>query len=193
MKKKEGNQKNILGKNIKNTNLNFLSKGNRAQEEMIGFGVILLLVAIVLVVFLSLSMGGSDKKAVDSYQVNSFLQAYLQYNSKCQEKNYGIIENVSMQNLIKKCYKEENCLDERDPCELLNKTSKDMIVESWQIKEGSPRVGYEFIVADSENNLIAYSSEGKETYDSRGGRQPLGISGENLMIDLTIYFNQTTT
>ena len=180
-------------KNKKSNLKNFLIKGEKAQEEMIGFGVILILIAIVMVAFLGFSMNSSDKDAVESYQVNSFIQAFLQYNSKCQEENYGIIENVSMQDLIKKCYNEEKCLkSDKGPCEILNETSKELIVESWQIKPGSPRVGYEFIVADSENNIVASSGEGPETYNARGGRQPLGISGENLKIDLTIFFNQTT-
>ncbi len=169
-------------------------KSKIGQEEMIGFGVILILIAIVMVAFLYFSMNGSDKEAVESYQVNSFIQAFLQYNSKCQEENYGVIENVSIQDLIKKCYENETCMNnEKGPCEILNETSKEIIVESWQINPQSPRVGYEFIVADSENNVVASSWEGTETYNARGGRQPLGISGENLKIDLTIFFNQTST
>ena len=57
---------------------------NKGQEEMVGFALIVIIVAIILLVIIGLSLGTrGNREAVQSYEAESFLSAALQYTSNC--------------------------------------------------------------------------------------------------------------
>ena len=92
-----------------------IARKKRAQEEMVGFALIIILVAVIFLVFLGFSLRNQEKKNVESYEVESFLQSLLQYTTKCENN----VERLSVRKLISSCYAKEKCLDEKNSCDVL--------------------------------------------------------------------------
>jgi len=147
-------------------NKRILKHNKRAQEEMVGFALIIIIVAIIIIVFVSLTIT-KPRQEVESYEVESFIQALLQHTSTCESN----LEFLDIQGLISKCKSGFKCLDERDSCEVLNETLKDMVSKSWQIKD-RPAKGYELKIVSDQKELIAIS-DGNKTADYKGSIQRL--------------------
>lgn len=141
-------------------------KSRKGQEEMVGFALIIMIVAIIIIVFISLTIT-KPKQEVESYEVESFIQALLQYTSSCESN----LEFLDIQGLISKCKSGFKCLDERDACDVLNETLKDMVSKAWQIKD-RPAKGYELKVISEQKALISIS-DGNKTGDYKGSIQRL--------------------
>ncbi|MFH1608229.1 MAG: hypothetical protein ABIA78_03780 [archaeon] len=160
-------------------------KNKLGQEEMIGFALIVIIIAVVLLIFISFSITDSDEDAVESYEVDSFIQAFLQYTTNCVEEyepNY-----VSVQKLITNCERDEICLDRRNSCDVLSETLKEIVDESWNVKKGSDIIGYELKIV-SENKELLLLKGGNETNSYRGSMQDFS-KGSNLMeIFFTAYY-----
>ena len=135
----------------------------KAQEEMIGFALIIVLVAVILLVFLSFSLRNPEKKLVESYEVESFVLSFLQYTTDCESRG----EPRSIQKLISDCDKEKMCEDEKEACEVLNSTINELLKESWKIGENRPIKGYNLEITSGEKEMIKID-EGNKTRNSKG-------------------------
>src|SRR3989344_2373298 len=99
----------------------------RGQEEMVGFALIIIIVAIVILFLLSFALKKSGKENVESYEADSFLQTMLQYTAECGTPGGKVF---SVQELVFLCDGEEVCfeaeparnLEEIKSCDLLNET-----------------------------------------------------------------------
>jgi hypothetical protein len=154
---------------------------NKAQEEMIGFALIMIVVAVILVIFLGFYLRSSQKDVVESYEVESFVQATLHYTSDCKN-NLGY---RSVQNLIFDCFQEETCLSGIESCEVLRITLEGIIEESWKI-ENRPIKGYELSI-NSEETEILMISNGNQTGNSRGTAQDFSKGGNSFDVIFTVY------
>lgn len=155
----------------------------KGQEEMIGFVLIIIIVAVILVVFLSFSLKKSGKEAVESYEVNSFIQSLLQYTTDCKND----LEFLSVQKLIFDCNDEGICLDERDSCDVLNSTLKDIMNKSWHVGTDRPIKGYEIVILTKGKELLAIR-EGNSTNNYEGSLQDFSRKGEDYEISLKTYY-----
>lgn len=150
----------------------------KAQEEMVGFAMIVVIVAVIILVFLSLMFMGNNERELESYEINSFLDAMLEYTTECED-NYG--SEISMRDLIKKCKNNENCANNADSCQVLNDTIDEMLEASWQTGEDRPVKGYTInITSDSES--IYSKKQGNTTMDIRTGFQD--ISSAEIVLDV---------
>lgn len=157
---------------------------------MVGFALILILVAVIFIVFISVYIKRPVERVTD-YEVNSFVQAVLQYTTQCQEES---LDNLSVQKLISQCQDRNPCYyKEMDPCIMLNSTIKEIAKESWNVKPGSPIKGYSFIINTSEGNNLPQKmflniTGGVVTNNYRTGFQPFGNpNGENIIILFNAY------
>ncbi|MFH1801294.1 MAG: hypothetical protein ABH804_00455 [archaeon] len=141
----------------------------KAQEEIIGFVLIIILVSVILLIFLLFSLKTSQKEPVESYEVENFLQAMLQYTTEC-ESYTGFF---SVQNLIVKCYEDYICLNGKNACDALETTLSEMIEESWKVGEDRTAKGYMMNIT-AENKQIISLKNGNVTGNSRGAVQFLG-------------------
>ncbi len=69
----------------------------KAQEEMVGFALIMIIVAVIVLIFLSLSLRNQEEEIVENYEVDSFIQSFLMYTSDCAdgyEPRYRTIEKL---------------------------------------------------------------------------------------------------
>jgi hypothetical protein len=144
-------------------------KSKRSQEEIAGFAIIIVLVAVILIIFLGFSLRKTSKE-IQSNEADSFVQSFLQYTTDCSliyETDY-----LAIKDLIVACSKEEKCFDERNSCEVLNSTTKNIIKESWQIEEGSFVKGYSLEIKSGEKSILNIN-EGNSTNNYKGSIQTL--------------------
>ncbi len=173
------------------------NKSRKAQDEMVGFGLILIIVAIAFIIFITIYITRESKESED-HQVKSFVQALLQYTTTCQEES---LKNVTVQNLIKKCYREDSCYIEppnpnieTDPCIILNETIKNIIQESWKIGPNNPNIGYSFIInmtegGEAQRTFLNLTDGNVVTNNYRIGYQSFGDSRteDNIRIILHVH------
>jgi hypothetical protein len=140
------------------------------QEEMVGFALIMILVAVILLIFVGFSLKDSQKDVTESYEVESFIQAFLQYTTDCAdgyEPRY-----YSVGKLITACNNGERCLDERDTCEVLELTLGEITGASWKVGENLPVKGYELKILSNNKDMMIIQ-KGNFTENSRGAVQYL--------------------
>ena len=158
-------------------------KTRKSQEEMIGFALIVIIVFIILLIFLGLSLRKGEREAVESYEVENFIQALLEYNTDCSDN----AEYLSIKELIFSCNNGEKCVDERDTCEVLDGTLGDILREVWRIGEEYPVKGYKLDVLSDEIGVLLIE-EGEETGNSKGSIQSFARRSEDYDITFTIYY-----
>lgn len=157
----------------------------KGQEEMVGFALILILVAIILLVFIGFSIRSPEKESVESYEVESFLQSMLQYTTSCENN----IEKLPVQRLISFCNSKEKCLDERNSCEVLKSDLEEMLSNSWVVGEERPVKGYELTIVTSENNgSILDIRAGNVTTNSKGSSQDFFRSQTLYEVQFKAYY-----
>ena len=156
-------------------------RNSRAQEEIVGFALIIIIVAVILLVFLGFYLRSSGKETIESYEAESFIASSLQYTTECRD-NFGYL---SVQDLIFDCYENEKCLDDTDTCEVLNSSLKGILEKSWEIGENTPVKGYEFRIISDEKEIL-FLNKGQITSNSKGSSQPLGK--KSIEVFFTIYY-----
>ena len=124
-------------------------KNKKAQEEMIGFGVIIALVSIVLLVLLFFSVN-SGEDSYDSEKVNSFVQSILSYTTDCQKYQGTYLD---IEGLIYSCANNETCVNNgNNSCETLNSNLDNIVNSTWPAGEKWPTKGYELIINSNESD-----------------------------------------
>ena len=136
----------------------------QAQEEMVGFALILIIVSIIIIVFISLTLTKPQTEEVESYKVNSFLQALLQHTTDCEDN----LDYLSIQKLIFRCESGGRCLDNRDTCKVLNDTLEDIISDAWRVSEEG---GYVLEIISGQDIILSLS-KGNKTRSYKGAVQP---------------------
>ena len=148
----------------------------KGQEEMLGFALIIIIVAVILLVFLGISINKPQKDNVESYEVTNFVQSFLQYTTDCSDGR----KLLDIQDLIFECQDKTTCSDGRETCEVLNTTLKEISSKSWIVGEDSPVKGYEMAILSGDEPLI-YFKEGNITSNSKG-------SPQSFPYDIKVYF-----
>lgn len=155
----------------------------KGQEEMLGFALIMIIVAVILVIFLGFSLRKPQKEALESYEVDSFIQAFLPYTSDCKD-NLGY---VSVQRLLFDCNSGEKCLDGRDTCEVLNSTLKGIVDASWKVEGDRPIKGYKLDILSNGEGMILIE-KGNLTGSSKGSMQDFSKGGNLIEIFFIAYY-----
>jgi len=169
--------------------INHSRNDKSGQEEMVGFGLIIILVAVIFIVFLAFYIRKPPEVTQD-YKAGSFIQSVLQYTTMCEEAN---MENLSVQELIFKCQSGNRCAYRNmDPCQILNNTLKSLIRESWEVNSNSPIKGYSFVINVSEDRgetekIIVKIDSGVVTNNYIGSIQDFPKSGEDFAVLFHIY------
>jgi len=105
-----------------------------AQQEMVGFVLIVVLVVVALMIFLLIRLNKVPVE-LNSLEVDNFLEAIMSYTTKCApnfEPQYDTFEE-----LFKDCHRGRICKNlYLDSCEYLNESLKN-VVESLISSEAS--------------------------------------------------------
>ncbi|MEK6878098.1 MAG: hypothetical protein AABY22_00740 [Nanoarchaeota archaeon] len=152
----------------------------KGQEEMVGFVLIVVIVAVIMLIFLGINLNKpKTESGKQSEEVNSFLNALSEYTTSCAlnyEPNYA-----NVRNLVQYCAIEETCLNGENSCQLLEKELRKMLELSWQISPDSRVNGYELKIESINLNIF----EGNKSSSYVG--DVLGLPN-NIQIDLKVYY-----
>lgn len=159
-------------------------KKRKAQEEIIGFGLIIIIVSIILLVFLSIYLRSSDTTEVESYEVEGFIQAVLQHTSECEDSG----EFLSVQDLLFSCYNEETCDDGTEACEILETLLTEICEISWNAGEDSPIKGYALTITADEEEILSIEA-GNSTSSYKGAVQDFAKRGKDYEIIFNAYYS----
>lgn len=158
-------------------------KKRKSQEEMVGFVLIIVLVAVIALVFLSIGVLNKGEIKQDK-EIENFLQSSLFYTTSCY-KSEEIAYNLK--DLIKACFNNEKCLDNRDSCNVLNETLAGLIAKSWKISEESEEKAYILKVYQKDNILINLN-EGKETEKENAAKVAIYAARDNIYLEMGIFY-----
>ena len=157
-------------------------KGKNAQEEMVGFALIIIMVGVILLVFLTISMKNTND-IEESYEIDGFLQAMLEYTTNCSMSTN--VNYISIDRLILECAELSTCRNGISSCDVLNQTLNELIPTAWPIEGNSQFKAYQLIVlAGIQQEPMINISAGTITNSSKGASQPLN----NAQVFLTIYY-----
>ena len=158
-------------------------KGNRkGQEEMVGFALIVVLIAVILIVFLSLTIKSNKNVEVESYKVESFTNTILQYTSNCED-NFGF---KSVSDLIFMCSDNEACYNGESSCDILNKTLGGILDSSYKVGENRVEKGFLFNISVDGAGLVSLS-RGNITSNEKGARSGFLSRGKTVEIVFKTY------
>ena len=128
---------------------------------MVGFALIVIIVAVILLVFLRFSITQStDEDLVESYEVRGFIQSILQYTTEYDS------ETISIRKLIKKCNNED------EGCEILESELSGIMEEGWKVEEGSVVKGYNLEIVEKDKEILKIE-KGVETENYKISEQDL--------------------
>src|SRR3990167_6137271 len=113
----------------------------KAQHEIVGFVVIVLMVTIVGLIFLSFSINKEPRRQ-NSAEKSKLLGATMYYTTNCSTTFIPDYKNG--QDLIKECYKNKGnkCLNGETVCSVLKTDLESIIDKSLQIHPDSPNKAY---------------------------------------------------
>jgi hypothetical protein len=168
-------------------------KNIKSQHEIAGFATIIVIVCIMGIIFLALSIRPNDKSRT-SAEVSNFLQASMHYTTACA---VGYIPNYKdLQDLVKSCYRNEICLDQRRACDALSDAYSDIISKSFIISEQSSYKAYELNIyykdlnENAPNEFILNITGGIHANCSAkmGASQPIFIDNGNINVELEFCY-----
>jgi len=143
----------IKRKNAQGENRRFLRFSSKnAQEEMIGFVLIVLLVVVIAVVFLGISLRNNDSDfGRESYEIDSFLSSVRHYTTDCEIS--GRFKTIG--DLVVKCNERlggGECDNGDNICVVLATTVEGILEQStYVVSEESPVAYYDFRVYTGED------------------------------------------
>lgn len=147
-----------------------------AQQEMVGFVLIVVVVVIALMIFLVISLR-KPVQSVESSELENILSSLMRYTTDCAINAEPDFDDVSA--LIKSCYNNRRCANlEIMACESLKDTLDDVLVDIY--KSESKYQGYVFNITvvdkDSAGIEPMYGlAEGNCTSSSKTGSNKISI------------------
>jgi hypothetical protein len=160
-------------------------KSKRAQEEIVGFALIIIIVSVILLFFLSFALRNSRNMEIQSYEVEGFIQAFLQHTSDCED-DLGFL---SVQELIFSCGQdnEESCLDGENTCVVMESLLTEICENSWNVGENTPIKGYELRILSDEMDFLI--DKGDITQNYKGAMQDFVKRGEDYEVSFKAYYD----
>lgn len=114
----------------------------KGQEEIIGFVLIMVVVAVVALILLGLSVRNQNTGTRESNELYQFLQSSSEFTTDCKIRN---TEYARIQDLFGLCLDNGACLNGLDSCDVLLKDMRGLIDASWNIGNESQVRGYLFV------------------------------------------------
>ena len=155
-------------------------KNKRGQEEMVGFVLIILVVAVIFIVILGIyarQPGTTELKS--SGEVYHFLEGMNELTTSCAigySPNY-----LNLGDLLERCLDDKkvggssSCLDGKNVCEFANSTLLEVLGRSWNVGPENAVKGYVFSskVEDRSNKVLQIEIKEGECGFSRSGAEYL--------------------
>lgn len=131
-------------------------RNKRGQEEIVGFVMIMIIVAIVMLVFLGILIRSDTPTLKESSDIYQFLESTMEYTTECEVR--FVEDYSSLGELFEECYSGTGCLSGGNACDVLNVTISEIFDSSWNVDPEGLVKGYIFTSFYSAN-LTRSSSE----------------------------------
>jgi hypothetical protein len=163
-------------------------KNNKAQHEIVGF-ILIVIIVVIIGLFLLVSYLRDEPVKYQSLNAQNFLQSSMQYTTSCSLS----IEPLDIQDLIKSCYKNDQCSDDKMACEVLNETLSELVHESWLVSADRPENAYFLTIyyEEGENAFseeILYLEEGNCTGTKTSAEHLLHYNKGNIVIIMELCY-----
>lgn len=166
----------------------------KAQHEMTGFIIIVVMVMVIGVIFLGISLRKHQPVVTIDAEISNFLIASDSMTSDCAqtyEPNYRTLEELAID-----CYSLKTCLDSRNACDVLKAAYNDLLPRfksSGTINSYKLNYYFEQSNNNSESRPSAFLSVGTTTNQNcssrRAGRNVISISGGDIAQELELCLN----
>jgi hypothetical protein len=174
---KKAQEEKIFSKNL--SKLRF----KKAQEEIVGFGIILIVIAVVLLVFLGFGKNHNQKQTLEDFESTSFLKAFLGTTTNCENNgNYVLVKD-----LVFECLNEYKCDNGLDSCNVLNEVSQGAMASGWSVGPEMPFKGYELHIDSNEGSLVNIT-KGNNEGQYKGAIQDYAKSSTHIEAYVKIYY-----
>lgn len=150
-------------------------ENKKAQEEIVGFMLIVVIMAIVLVIFLGLIIRQNLNNETESKEIHQFLESLMKYTTDCALSYVPDYSNLG--SLIKECKKASICTSGKNSCEIANNTIAEILESSFIVSKESQIKGYEFLSIYSINK----TQFGEEIVKMSKGSCNGSIKGSDLL------------
>lgn len=151
----------------------------KGQEEIVGFVLIVVIIAIAFVVFLGIRLRNPEPVQKESEILYQFIESSMEQTTDCVIRENG--KNLALNELIRECHSFGNtCLNGENSCDVSIASLKGMIDASWKISPQDVYKGYEFKV----NYYLNSSSEddGEEIFSLIKGNCTSAYIGNSYFI-----------
>ncbi len=138
----------------------------KGQEEIVGFVMIVVVVAVLGLIFLVISLRNGEEIERESRDVRLFLESAGELTLECSG-NGG--ENT--RKMLIECYNKEQCESGKKACEVLKRSLEESIEAGFQYGHENAVKGYEFNASYSRNS----SKSGEEVLFISKGNCSSGI------------------
>ncbi len=150
-------------------------KNKKAQEEIVGFVLIVAIVIIISVIFLAFLIRKPQTNITQSRDIYQFLESTMQYTTECALSYEPAYSNLG--ELIQECHEGlSQCISGEPPCSLAEKTLNEIIETSFLIEEKASIKGYEF------NSIYTDKNIEEEIISLSKGNCSTSIRGSELLI-----------
>lgn len=167
---------------------------NKAQNEIVGF-IVIVVIVVIIGLFLLVFYLRQEPIRTESKNVQNFLKSSLLYTTSCNIST----EYLDISDVMKRCYEGTTCSDGRDSCEVLNETYIELLEETWKINSNRP-VNYYLLDVyyreedenDKENTInepILSLESGNCSGSITGGENFIYYKSGNIFADLKICYN----
>jgi hypothetical protein len=175
-------------------------KNKHGQEEMVGFVLIVVLVAVIAVIFLGISLRSSDSGSSESLRLGSFLSTVSEVTTQCEIPTSNI-KNLGQ--LVIRCVELDKCEgSESNPdrgkfaCTVLEESLKEIMELSYPVAEGSFVSSYNLMLLDDSDELIIEPIVAGNIDNCLGSKLTnskqfsRGLGQGNIIMSLDVCFNQ---
>src|SRR3989344_4010627 len=147
----------------------------RAQEEIVGFVLIVIIVVIAGVILLGIFLRQPESNSQESKDIYHFLESAMEITTSCATSYEPAYSKLS--ELFKYCFEGlSTCTSGDIPCDVLNRTLTQTIDSSFFVNEQAEIKGYQFQSSYSTN------STQKEILSISRGNCANSIQGSEILL-----------
>lgn len=167
-----------------NFSINKILNNKKAQQEIVGFALIIILVAVILLALLAFALRNPKDQQIESYEIKNFIDAAFEHTVNCG------YEPTPLRKLVYSCYDQTYCTNGVSSCEMLKTTLEGLLNASWNIGEQSSIKGYtlKIIPTESTGEAILEISKGNSTNLIKGESQDYPRLRQRLVVELSVYY-----
>lgn len=126
-----------------------MMKKKKGQEEIVGFVLIVVILAIAIVIFLGIKLRNPEPSQKESEILYQFIESSMEQTTECVIRQ----NSRALHELIKECHSfDNNCMNGKGSCDVAKDTIKEITDSAWDVGPEYPYKGYEILAEYSTNS-----------------------------------------